>query len=45
MEPEEGVDEEDDPYVILLVDATNGFNEMSRKAALWTVRHRWASGA
>jgi hypothetical protein len=45
MEPDEGVNEEDDPYVVLLVDVTNGFNELSRKAALWTVRHRWASGA
>jgi hypothetical protein len=23
----------------------NGFNELSRKAMLWTVRHRWANGA
>jgi hypothetical protein len=30
---------------ILLVDATNGFNELGRKAMLWTVRHRWANGA
>ena len=30
---------------VLLVDATNGFNELSRKAMLWTVRHRWANGA
>jgi hypothetical protein len=29
----------------LLVDAANGFNELSRKAMLWTIRHRWASGA
>ena len=26
---------------VLLVDARNGFNELSRKAMLWTVRHLW----
>jgi hypothetical protein len=30
---------------VLLVDATNGFNKLGRKAMLWTVRHRWANGA
>ena len=30
---------------VLLVDARNGFNELGRKAMLWTVRHRWAAGA
>ena len=30
---------------VLLVNATNGFNELGRKAMLWTVRHRWANGA
>ena len=30
---------------VLLVDATNGFNELGRKAMLWTVRHLWANGA
>jgi hypothetical protein len=29
----------------LLVDARNGFNELGRKAMLWTVRHRWAAGS
>jgi len=29
--------EADQPYATLLVDARNGFNELSRKAALWTV--------
>jgi len=33
------------PYATLLVDACNGFNELSRKAAMWTVRHRWPSGS
>ena len=29
----------------MLVDARNGFNELSRLAMLWTVRHRWPAGA
>jgi hypothetical protein len=29
----------------LLVDARNAFNQMSRAAMLWTVRHEWPSGA
>jgi hypothetical protein len=45
IEPEESDDEEADPHVVLLVNATNGFNELGRKAALWTVRHGWAAGA
>jgi len=31
------------PYATLLVNARNGFNELSRKAVMWTVRHRWPS--
>ena len=27
-----------------LVDDRNGFNEMSRLAMLWTVRHSWMAG-
>ena len=34
-----------DPSGTTLVDARNGFNEMIRLAMLWTVRHRWPSGA
>ena len=30
---------------VTLVDATNGFNELSKYAMLWNVRHRWAAGA
>jgi hypothetical protein len=30
---------------VLLVDAANGFNELGRKAMLWTIRHRWTNGA
>jgi hypothetical protein len=37
--------EDEEATAALLVDATNGFNELSRKAMLWTVRHRWANGA
>ncbi len=33
-----------DPSGALLVDAMNGFNELGRRAMLWTVRHRWAAG-
>ena len=29
----------------LLVDARNAFNEGNRTAMLWTIRHRWPSGA
>ena len=29
----------------LLIDARNGFNELSRLAMLWTVRHLWKNGA
>ena len=35
----------DDPNAALLVDASNGFNELGRKGALWTVRHLWTGGA
>jgi hypothetical protein len=41
MEPEEP----EDVHITLMVDAANGFNELGRKAMLWTVRHRWAPGA
>ena len=34
-----------DPSGTTLVDARNGFNELSRLAMLWTVRHRWPAGA
>ena len=29
----------------MLVDACNGFNNLSRLAILWTVRHCWPAGA
>ena len=33
------------PYRVTCVDARNGFNELSRKAMLWTVRHHWSKGS
>jgi hypothetical protein len=43
--PPEAEQEPAEPHGVLLVDAANGFNELGRKAMLWTVRHRWAAGA
>ena len=43
--PPQEAEDPDDPAGVILVDARNGFNELSRKAMLWTVRHRWAPGA
>jgi hypothetical protein len=47
--PAEEEDGDEDMHLplksLLLVDARNGFNELGRKAMLWTVRHRWARGA
>lgn len=40
-----GMSDQEQASALLLVDATNGFNELSRKAMLWTIRHRWANGA
>ena len=34
-----------DPSGTTLVGARNGFNELSRLAMLWTVRHCWPVGA
>jgi len=35
----------DQLYATLLVNAWNGFNELSRKAVLWTVQHCWPHGS
>ena len=37
--------QEAEPSGNMLVDARNGFNELSRLAMLWTVQHRWPAGA
>ena len=37
--------QEEEPSGTTPVDARNGFNELSRLAMLWTVQHRWPSGA
>ena len=37
--------QDEETSAALLIDAANGFNELGRKAMLWTVRHRWANGA
>ena len=34
-----------EPSGTTLVDARNGFNELSHLAMLWTVRHLWPAGA
>ena len=34
-----------EPSGTTLVDAHNGFKELSRLAMIWTVRHRWPAGA
>ena len=33
------------PEALILVDAKNGFNELSRLAMMWTVRHLWPAGS
>ncbi len=34
-----------DPVALILADAANGFNNLSRFAMLWTIRHRWPRAA
>ena len=45
LEALEFLTQEAEPSVTTLVDARNGFNELSRLAMLWTVRYRWTAGA
>ena len=40
LEALEFLTQEAEPIGTTLVDACNGFNELSRLAMLWTVRHR-----
>ena len=35
----------EDPYLLCLGDADNGFNRLNRMNSLWEVRHRWPRGA
>ena len=37
--------QEAEPSGTTLIDARNGFNELSCLAMLWTVQHRWPAGA
>ena len=45
LEALELLTQEDEPSGTTLVDARNGFNELSRLSMLWTVQHRWPAGA
>ena len=45
LEDLEFLTQEADPSGTTLVDARNRLNELSCLAMLWTVRHRWSSGA
>ena len=44
-DPEIFVTHDENPSGTMLVDARNGFNELSRLEMLWTVRHRLPAGA
>ncbi len=35
----------EDPSILVLADADNGFNNLSRLNMLWDIRHRWARGS
>ena len=45
LEALEFLTQEAEPSGTTLVDARNGFNELSRLAMLWTVWYRWLAGA
>ncbi|KAL7474118.1 hypothetical protein ACHAW6_000112, partial [Cyclotella cf. meneghiniana] len=35
----------EDPTVLLLADADNSFNNLSRYSMLWEIRHQWLAGS
>jgi hypothetical protein len=35
----------DPTAALLVVDASNGFNELGHKDVLWTIRHHWTGGS
>ena len=39
------LNQESEPSRITLVDASNGFNNLSRLTMMWTVWNRWPVGA
>ena len=45
LEALELINQESGPSGTTLVDARNGFNELSCLVMLWTVQHRWPGGA
>ena len=45
LEALEFLTQEAEPSGTTLVDACNGFNELSRLVMLWTVQHCWLAGA
>ena len=44
LEDLEFLNQDADPSRRTLVDARNGFNELSRLAMMWTFRHHWPAG-
>ena len=45
LEAIEFLTQDAEPSGTTLVDACNGFNELSHLVILWTVQHRWQEGA
>ena len=43
--PFEFLTQDAEPSGTTLVDASNGFNEMSRLEMMWSLGHRWPAGA